>query len=320
LVVEVSDPIIAPAGNGKVCYVACTAESDVAPHFLNGRKGIWVRTDEYSARFEARLADENELRHLFDRRKLIRERRARLLERASRRFDTYDARMHTDAGGNRMKFSPHLEFCIVPRFPARQLCQQENLKSYIQNSWIDWRQVTFPDPGRPIISQHESAIVLNVTRDISILEVNVWGMLFYGAQIEINESGTLGVHLYQFVGYILVFILHAAKMLQAMGYSGPIHINTALGSILRVPWLQALGWSRLVPRPGSELDDDVVFSIPASSEALREKPDGVAMDVLRYVLYSVNLSDLIDTPQKLEDLVRMGYEYNYWPRPANLRI
>jgi predicted HTH transcriptional regulator len=53
LTVDVSDPIPAPAGNGKVCYVVYTAESDVAPHFLNGRKGVWVRTDEFSNRFES---------------------------------------------------------------------------------------------------------------------------------------------------------------------------------------------------------------------------------------------------------------------------
>jgi hypothetical protein len=44
------------------------------------------------------------------------------------------------------------------------------------------------------------------------------------------------------------------------------------------------------------------------------------MDVLRYVLFSVNSSDLIDTQQKLEDLVRMGYQFNYWPNPVNMRI
>jgi len=53
LTVEVSDPIPVPAANGKVCYVVCTAESDVAPHFLKGRKGVYVRIDEFSGRFEA---------------------------------------------------------------------------------------------------------------------------------------------------------------------------------------------------------------------------------------------------------------------------
>jgi len=51
------------------------AESNVAPHFLNGRNGVWVCADEFSAKVEARLASENELRELFDRRKLIDERR-----------------------------------------------------------------------------------------------------------------------------------------------------------------------------------------------------------------------------------------------------
>jgi hypothetical protein len=42
---------------------------------INGRKGLYVRTDEFSARFEARLATENEIRSLLDRRKIIRDRR-----------------------------------------------------------------------------------------------------------------------------------------------------------------------------------------------------------------------------------------------------
>src|ERR1700722_963534 len=52
LVVEVSDPISTPDGSGKVCYVVHVPESETAPHFLNGRNGIWVRTDEFSNRFE----------------------------------------------------------------------------------------------------------------------------------------------------------------------------------------------------------------------------------------------------------------------------
>jgi predicted HTH transcriptional regulator len=52
LIVEVSDAIPAPSGNGKVCYVIYTAESEVAPHFVNGRKGVWVRADDLSQRYE----------------------------------------------------------------------------------------------------------------------------------------------------------------------------------------------------------------------------------------------------------------------------
>lgn len=64
LYVEVSDPIPTPDGTGKVCYVIRVLESETAPHFLNGRNGLWVRTDEFSKKFEARLATEAEVRQL----------------------------------------------------------------------------------------------------------------------------------------------------------------------------------------------------------------------------------------------------------------
>jgi predicted HTH transcriptional regulator len=59
--VDVSGPILAPDKNGKVCYVISVEESEVAPHFINGRKGLWIRTNEFSGRFEAALANENEI-------------------------------------------------------------------------------------------------------------------------------------------------------------------------------------------------------------------------------------------------------------------
>src|SRR5579862_4316916 len=37
---EVSDAIA--VSDGRVAYVIRVAESDLAPHFLNGRKGVWV--------------------------------------------------------------------------------------------------------------------------------------------------------------------------------------------------------------------------------------------------------------------------------------
>ena len=318
LTVEVSDPIPTPAGNGKVCYVVYAAESEVAPHFLNGRKGIWVRTDEFSARYEARLADENELRNLFDRRRLILERRGDLLARARRRFDTYATRARTDRNGNKRRLGACLELCVVPRFPARPVCEHGRLFT----EWaVPWRGVYFPTFSNGLVSQHESAIILRATGELSIFEANVWGMLYYGTEIEGDHNGTSGIHLYQFVGYVLVFIHHACKMLQALGYSGPILIETALASILRVQWLYSQRWVAGVSAiPGSELDNDVRFSITMTSEALLEKPDRVAMDVLRYIFLSVNWPDLVDTPQKLEDLVRSGYTYNSWREPANLRI
>ena len=107
-------------------------------------------------------------------------------------------------------------------------------------------------------------------------------------------------------------------MLKAFGYSGPLRLETFLSSVRRVEWLD---FPKGVPsrQPGSELDDDVEFSISLASEDLSERPDGVVMDVLRHVLFSVNSSDKADTPEQLELMVRLGYQFNCWSIPSKLR-
>jgi hypothetical protein len=97
-------------------------------------------------------------------------------------------------------------------------------------------------------------------------------------------------------------------MLHALGYSGPLIIEVALTSIQRVPWLYGSG--RVYAQPGSPLDDDVPFSLTTTSAALREKPDDIAADVLRCVLFSVNWPDWTDTD--LTDMIRMGRRCNGW--------
>jgi hypothetical protein len=145
----------------------------------------------------------------------------------------------------------------------------------------------------------------------------IFGECFF-TQIDDNKSGTPGVHLGQFVGHVLVFMRHAAMVLEALGYSGPILIEATLSSVLGVPWLHA-HQGILFPHSGSELDDEVSFSVTTTTEALLEKADGAAIDVLRTVFFSVNWSDLVDKPQKLEELVLQGYRFNLWPLPDKLR-
>src|ERR1035437_4993974 len=49
LTVEVSDPIPISEGNGRVCYVMSVPESDLGPHFLNGRK-----SEEHTSELQSR--------------------------------------------------------------------------------------------------------------------------------------------------------------------------------------------------------------------------------------------------------------------------
>ena len=73
----------------------------------------------------------------------------------------------------------------------------------VQNSWTSWRGFMFPDPGSAILSQHESAIVLDAAKGTSFFEVTVWGTLFYGAKIRVESEGTTGINLSAFLGWKL---------------------------------------------------------------------------------------------------------------------
>lgn len=319
LSIEVSDPISSPTSERKVCYVVNVPESDSAPHFLNGRKGIWVRTDEFSSRFEVHLADESQLRQLFDRRRQVVERRSSILERARRRFDTYASRIHTDTSGNRTQMGSRLELSLLPRFPSRPVCEQRDLETYIRRSSLQWCGIFFPRVDKGIITQHESAIILHAGRLLSIFEANIWGMVFYGTQVDGDHNGQKGIHLHEFVGSVLVFIRQGQALLQILGYSGPVLIETTLASIRGVPWLHSVQGLWVNSKPGSGLDDDVTFSITTTTEELRERPDGIAMDLLRYVFFSVNCPAFVEAPT-FEAVVRSGYEFNSWRQPEKLKV
>lgn len=267
LVVEVSDPIAVPAGTGNVCYVIRTTESEMAPHFLNGRKGVYVRTDEFSGRFEARLANEVELRHLFDRRRIVRERRSGLVARARTRFTNYAKRHFRSADRNQGALGPRLEISIGPRFPASPLCDQSALVQFVMREPITWRQTRFPRLSGDIITQHESAILLRAAEDFSLFEANIWGLTFYGTQIDVADQDAIGIHSYQVAGYILAAIRHGAHLLSFFGYRGPVTIEVSIASILGVPWLTS-GRGFMQAGTASELDDDVTFSVATSTDAM----------------------------------------------------
>src|SRR6266545_1930639 len=124
--VDVSDAIPSPTAIDKRCYVVQVRESDLGPHFLNARKGVYVRSNEFSSRFESQLANENVLRHLLQRRQLVRDRRASLLERARRRFDTFTKQRYAELARNGKKtIGARFDLCVVPRFPAQPICDHE---------------------------------------------------------------------------------------------------------------------------------------------------------------------------------------------------
>ena len=289
-------------------------ESPQTPHAIENSKRVYVRTGNASNPYD--LADVDLVLELVKRRREPYERKALLPDRAKRRFNAHIDRKHADLSGNRTSVGTLLQLSIGPRFPSAQLCRQEDLAVRVHD-FTQWRGYMFPDAGSPILSQHESCIVLDAAKGTSFFEINVWGMLFYGAHMRVETSGAAGINASAFVGYILFFARHAAKMLQSLGWSGLVDMEMVLSPIRNVQWLHE--WERWPEAmPGSKLDDEIALMIPTSSDALSERPDGVAMEILRQVFFSVNLQDLVSTPQKFERVIRFGYSYNGWPPTPKL--
>jgi hypothetical protein len=317
LVAEVSEPI--KLTNGQFCYVVSVPESDVGPHFINGRKGVWIRTDEFTNRFRAELANENELRALFDRRRAIRERRALNIQRARERFDAHVANRHTDAGGNLTNVGPILELCVTPRFPARQLCSQTDLRQQLNRAAFLWRGVQFLGHGSQSITAYESVIIrdrINVG-STSMFSLDIWGTCFYAAQIAVEVTNVAGVnvtgiHRASVNGFVMAFLLHAARTLKHLGYFGSLVVQANLKSLRGLHWLYGTG-SAVYDKLGSELDKDISFELPELSEVFYSDPYSLGAQILETIYFSTNWSDLVDDPVKLKGVVHEGFAYNNWP-------
>jgi hypothetical protein len=311
LTVEVSDPIPASTGNQDVCYVISIAESELAPHFLNGRKGVYVRTDEFSNRFEPHLAIENELRHLLNRRQIIRERRNSLIQRAHDRFQTFCSQQPSDAGRGVTLLPVFITLTLVPRYPAIPASEHTSLLKLLRQTSVPWRGTGFPMDLSGVISQHESAIALGPCGRLSFLEANTWGMLSYATSIAERGGRFEGIHVSQFLGYILVFLEHARVTMHAQGLAATLRIDLVLQGVRGVPWVQ---FPRGFAETGahSVLDDTVAISITSTTDALNNGRDQLARELLRYVFFAINWPGTADDAQKLDNLVLAGYQFNGW--------
>ena len=321
--VEVSDPISLAGGTGRVCYVIGVGESDRGPHFLNGRKGLYVRSNEFSSRFEAQLATESEFRHLLNRRQLVRERRAELVGRARDRFETFTSQKYGEHGfRSHQGIGARFDLSVGPTFPAYPLCDSKKLLSIIHSKRLSWRQVGFPrttGAGRTI-TQHESVISLLPGSNFSILEANTWGLLYYATEIEretqTGKNDIAGINPNYVIGHLLVFLTHAGIVLNELGYTGPLTIEMKLDSIRGVRWLR-FDEPWVGTAPGSHLDDSVALSLETTAEELLTRRDGIVVNLMRYVFFSTDQADLTDA-NALKRYVKGGHEFNMWGTPQDL--
>ena len=318
---EVSEPIALSGTAGSVCYVIFVGESDLAPHFLNSRKGVYVRTDEFSAQFEPQLANENELRHLLNRRELILRRRTELIDRARTRFRSFTGARYVEFNKklkekkewNEPKdaIGARFDLSIIPRFPSQPLCDQVALIGLVKNTSVPWRGVGFPQNCYEPISQHESAIVATPGTIFSMLEANVWGLFFFASELHEQSKYYKGIHLGQFLGSVLAFLKYTGGMLNKLGFTGELQIEMHMEGMQGVPWV-SFSENHAVTGPHSELDDLIRFGLDASADDLLNKTDATALQILRVAFLASNWESAASSEAQLQDQLKKAYTFNWW--------
>lgn len=316
--IAVSDPIPSPQNPSRFCYVLYVPESELSPHFLSGRKGIYIRTDEFSQLFEPRLATLDEILHLTKRRQAILDRARILRERAMERFEAYVNVGYKEHGKNSKGLGAHFILIISPRYPNNKMFEATGLVKLVSEKNIAWRQVGFPRSTQGIISQQDSVLVLRPGSSFSLLEASVWGLLCYCTEIEIDtgtphgtESGPVGIHLNHLLGHLLVFAEHARQMLSAGNYIGTLSAQLNLRNIRNVPWIYFPdGFATEGPK--SILDDSAVIEMELNASLLIDSRDVFIRDLLKQLLFALNWPVVASSDTQIQHLISFGYKYNMW--------
>lgn len=144
-------------------------------------------------------------------------------------------------------------------------------------------------------------------------------MMFYATEIELKAKEEYqGIHAYHFAGQLLVFFDHARTTLESLGYSGPLYVEMKFQSLRGVPWIYA-DFGSMTTGPASLLDDEFSFSLDATLEGLKSRPDALMLDIVRNVVYATNWPDAADD-YAVYELVRMGHYYNTGSKPEILQV
>lgn len=306
----VSDPIAAAADSSKYCYVVFVEESDEAPHFINSRRGVYVRTDEFSQRFEPRLATFQEIQHLANRRQLAVARRTELFRRAENRFEVFAEKDYNSSPATTGQIGATFKLAVCPRFPVGTLLEQSELMEMLPKIQVRWRRNLFPYCGS-FLSQHESAIGLQTGSGFSMLEANVWGHLYYATEIEEVNEAQLVIHLHLLLGHLLVYLEHARLFYEKVGFNGTLDFVVRLEHVLRVPLFSRRVGFRQTP-PASRFDDVVEFEAHFTSAILQSARDTIATQLIRTILFALNWPGAAMEEPTAQMFLGDAYEFNGW--------
>jgi len=302
----ISNPIPHPDHLDKVFYVIYVEESRETPHFLNRRKGAYIRTDEFSQRFEPRLATYEEIQHLANRRRRAEELREGLIGRAQKRFD---ARFYLHYPKDISKsLIPTFSIAVVPMFPGLNPLTIQELQTILSECRLSAGGAEIPRGN--LKSQHESFFYEHPrmlhSRVLSYLEVNIHRLLFYAEVVNLyvieGAERDHGVRVDLILATIIPYLWYSNRFYRSIGYDGSLKIEVGLdrmqGKQFVIPVKSESGeYIEFAPM----LDDSAKLSRETSAYELNQGYTDIVKDIFRNICFACGWKDAYSVDDEFID-------------------
>lgn len=274
--------------NGKYCYVIYVIQSNQPPHFINGRKGCYIRTDEFSQKFQPKLATQNEILYMSNQRAKALDLRFHILNRAGIRFSKHKKHFGQKEENDRENEKPFFSIGIVPKFPTF-VFDYDQLYEIISGHRLE--HLSGRIPKGTIKSQFEGYYFDNPrNKGVSYLEIDIHGMVYYAmGNLEIvynafSEKEIISGN--RLIGWLLFYLKYAQEFYARIGYKGLVHTNIQLMHVRGEEIAFRNRNGRTWQLPGSPYDRNLEFEHSFSSNKLELEMKEVAQEVYREILLS----------------------------------
>lgn len=239
---------IAVTGKGTYAYVIQVEESELAPHFIEGRQGCYIRTNEGSHKFDAKLATQPEILALLNRREAAVRRAWDLLRRSRKRLQRAWDLQKINSPVPVLPFTIRLE----PVFPRRPLISVAQLESSVEAARAGMGALrSFPSGER--VHALADALVFSGYRDCPRmhLEITTYGTASYAIMLQATDQRR-ELTMDQVLEHAYLGARWGREFARATGLRGLIRLSLRIENIRGVNFVNHLGLPDNFP---DQLDD-----------------------------------------------------------------
>jgi len=285
-------PVISPAvphkdDPGKVFYVIHVPESQESPHFINGRRGAYVRVMEYSQRFEPRLATYEEIRLLADRRERAKLLRDSIVQGATERCEYTMRTWHRNSSSDEYERAARRTILVTPTFTPTPIARVETLFHSAKFNTLGVRGFS---QGYPRYGSGPKAVPGGIAffdrREDGYTEIQSTGLVFYRELVTEDwddhfKKGTIDSK-YSAVMFIKV-CQYASQLYRLLGFYGNVTVRAIFSSVKGRCW--AINHDYVLR------NSEIVFERQLPAAHLGESLCSLATEYLFEVHWALGVSD-----------------------------